>query len=135
MSDAATPRASELADAEAQGRPPGPGSAAAGAARRDPPGPDAEVVIRTRGLRSAFESHVVHDGLDLEVRKGEVFGLVGGSGAGKSVLLNTLIGLKEPDGGDVEQLGRRVTSAVVQALFSIILIDAAFALLYMQLNL
>ncbi len=38
-------------------------------------------------------------------------------------------------GGDVEQLGRRVTSAVVQALFSIILIDAAFALLYMQLNL
>ena len=38
-------------------------------------------------------------------------------------------------GGDVEQLGRRVTTAVVQALFSIILIDAAFALLYMQLNL
>ena len=98
--------ASALADAEAAGRSPARSPAAAAAApRRTPPGPDAEVVIRTRGLRSAFEDHVVHDGLDLEVRKGEVFGLVGGSGAGKSVLLNTLIGLKEPDGGEVEVLG------------------------------
>ncbi len=110
MSDAAT-----LADAEAAGKPPGPGpSAAASAPRRQPPGPDADVVIRTRGLRSQFEDHVVHDGLDLQVRKGEVFGLVGGSGAGKSVLLNTLIGLKEPDGGEVEVLGtdlRRASDA------------------------
>ena len=103
--------ASALADAEAQGRPPGPTSAAATAARRAPPGPDAEVVIRTRGLCSRFDDHVVHDGLDLQVRKGEVFGLVGGSGAGKSVLLNTLIGLKEPDGGEVEVLGTDLRSA------------------------
>ena len=47
----------------------------------------------------------MHEGLDLEVRKGEVLGLVGGSGAGKSVLLNTLIGLREPQGGKVEVLG------------------------------
>ena len=72
---------------------------------REPPGPDAEEVIRVEGLRSEFGDNVVHDGLDLSVRKGEVFGLVGGSGAGKSVLLNTLIGLKEPDAGGVKVLG------------------------------
>jgi len=64
-----------------------------------------EPVIRIRGLVSSFGSEVVHDGLDLEVRKGEVLGLVGGSGAGKSVLLNTLIGLRTPQGGSVEVLG------------------------------
>ncbi len=107
MSDAAA-----LADAEAAGRPPGPSPAAAAASpRRAAPGADAEVVIRVRGLRSQFDDHLVHDGLDLEVRKGEVFGLVGGSGAGKSVLLNTLIGLKEPDGGAVQVLGVDLQSA------------------------
>ena len=61
----------------------------------------AEVVISVKGLVSRFGDNVVHDGLDLEVRRGEIMGLVGGSGAGKSVLLNTLIGLKPPDGGEV----------------------------------
>lgn len=64
-----------------------------------------EPVIRVKGLKSAFGARVVHDGLDLEVRKGEIMGLVGGSGAGKSVLLNTLIGLRAPQGGTVEVLG------------------------------
>ena len=101
MSDAVA-----LADTEAAGRPPGPTPTAALApGRRKPPGEDAEVALRVRGLRSQFRDHVVHDGLDLEVRRGEVFGLVGGSGSGKSVLLNTLIGLKEPDAGEVEVLG------------------------------
>ena len=104
-----------LADAEAAGRPPAPSPAGVAAARRAPPGPDAEVVIRTRGLQSRFGEHVVHDGLDLAVRKGEVYGLVGGSGAGKSVLLNTLIGLKEPDGGEVEVLGTDLRRASDEA--------------------
>jgi phospholipid/cholesterol/gamma-HCH transport system ATP-binding protein len=68
-------------------------------------GADAEVVIEVKGLVSKFGDHVVHDGLDLEVRRGEVFGLVGGSGAGKTVLLNTLIGLRQPDAGEVRVLG------------------------------
>ena len=73
--------------------------------RRSAPGEDADKVIRIKGLVSRFGENVVHDGVDLEVRKGEVLGLVGGSGAGKSVLLNSLIGLREPDGGEVEVLG------------------------------
>ena len=80
-------------------------------ARRVAPGPDAELAIDVKGLVSQFGDHVVHDGLDLQVRKGEVLGLVGGSGAGKSVLLNTLIGLKDPDGGSVEVLGVDVPNA------------------------
>jgi phospholipid/cholesterol/gamma-HCH transport system ATP-binding protein len=73
--------------------------------RRVAPGEDADKVIRIKGLVSRFGDNVVHDGVDLDVRKGEVLGLVGGSGAGKSVLLNSLIGLREPDGGEVEVLG------------------------------
>ncbi|HET7843302.1 MAG TPA: ABC transporter ATP-binding protein [Xanthomonadales bacterium] len=65
-------------------------------------------VIRVRGLRTAFGRQVVHDGLDLDVRRGEVLGVIGGSGAGKSVLLRTIVGLKRPDGGTVELFGRDV---------------------------
>ena len=81
------------------------------AERRTPPGEDAGTAIRVRGLRSSFGDNLVHDGLDLQVRKGEIFGLVGGSGAGKSVLLNTLIGLRRPDAGEVEVLGVDVVRA------------------------
>ncbi len=79
---------------------------AADAAPRSPVGEETgELVIEVRGLVSRFGSHTVHDGLDLSVRKGEILGLVGGSGAGKSVLLNTLIGLRAADAGVVRVLG------------------------------
>ena len=64
--------------------------------------------IEVRGLRSCFGERVIHDNLDLTVKPGEVFGLVGGSGAGKSVLLRTLIGLKDPDGGEVKIFGQNL---------------------------
>jgi phospholipid/cholesterol/gamma-HCH transport system ATP-binding protein len=67
-----------------------------------------DVPVRVTGLRSEFGDHVVHDGLNLEVRKGEILGLVGGSGTGKSVLLNTILGLRRPNGGTVEIFGRDV---------------------------
>jgi phospholipid/cholesterol/gamma-HCH transport system ATP-binding protein len=61
--------------------------------------------IEVRGLVSSFDENVVHDGLDLTVNRGEVLGVVGGSGSGKSVLLRTIIGLKQPDGGEVRLFG------------------------------
>jgi len=64
--------------------------------------------IEVRGLVSRFGDHVVHQGLDLTVQRGEVLGVVGGSGSGKSVLLRTLIGLKAPDGGEVKVFGQDV---------------------------
>ncbi len=67
--------------------------------------------IEVRGLVSKFEDHVIHDGLDLTVKRGEVLGVVGGSGSGKSVLMNTLIGLKIPDGGTVRLFGRDLQRA------------------------
>jgi phospholipid/cholesterol/gamma-HCH transport system ATP-binding protein len=76
--------------------------------RADDKASDAEPVILVTNLVSAFDDNVIHDGLSLEVRKGEIIGLVGGSGAGKSVLLNTLIGLRTPQGGSVEVLGVNV---------------------------
>ncbi len=62
-------------------------------------------VIRVRGLRTQFGAQVVHDGLDLDVRRGEILGVVGGSGTGKSVLMRAILGLRRPDAGSIEVLG------------------------------
>jgi phospholipid/cholesterol/gamma-HCH transport system ATP-binding protein len=62
-------------------------------------------VIRVRSLGNRFGSQVVHDGLDMEVRQNEIFGVVGGSGTGKSVLLRSILGLRHPDAGTVELYG------------------------------
>jgi phospholipid/cholesterol/gamma-HCH transport system ATP-binding protein len=70
--------------------------------------PDFNPVIRVHGLQNRFGTQVVHDGLDMEVRQQEIFGVVGGSGAGKSVLLRSILGLRRPDGGSVELYGRDV---------------------------
>ena len=67
-----------------------------------------EPIIRVRGLVNRFGAETVHDGLDLDVRRGEVLGIVGGSGSGKSVLLRTVVGLNRPAEGEVEVFGRDV---------------------------
>jgi phospholipid/cholesterol/gamma-HCH transport system ATP-binding protein len=64
--------------------------------------------IRVRGVVNKFGETVIHDGLDLDVRRGEVIGVVGASGAGKSVLLRTIVGLNHQAEGSIEVLGRDV---------------------------
>jgi phospholipid/cholesterol/gamma-HCH transport system ATP-binding protein len=72
---------------------------------------ETDIVIRVQGLRNAFGTHVVHEDLDIEVRRGEIIGVVGGSGTGKSVLLRTIAGLQRPTAGSVDVLGVDVLNA------------------------
>ena len=65
-----------------------------------------EFAIRIRGLRNQFGDAVVHDDLDLDVRSGEILGVVGGSGTGKSVLLRSIVGLQIPAEGEIEVYGK-----------------------------
>ena len=67
-----------------------------------------DTVIKIRGLRNSFGEQIIHDDLDLDVRRGEILGVVGGSGTGKSVLMRSIIGLQTPDGGTVEVLGENM---------------------------
>ncbi len=66
-------------------------------------------IISIRGLKNQFGSQVVHENLDLDVRRGEVLGIVGGSGTGKSVLLRTIIGLNKQRQGDIHVFGENLT--------------------------
>jgi phospholipid/cholesterol/gamma-HCH transport system ATP-binding protein len=68
-----------------------------------------DVVISVRNIVNRFGAQTVHDGVSFDVYAGEVFGIVGGSGSGKSVLLRTLLGLRQPDSGTVELEGRDLT--------------------------
>src|SRR5919107_935664 len=69
---------------------------------------DCQPLITVRGLRNAFGDQVIHDGLDLTVCRGEILGVVGGSGTGKSVLLRSIIGLQTPEEGEIEVLGENM---------------------------
>lgn len=66
---------------------------------------DQDVIISVRGLRNRFGEQVIHDNLDLDVHKGEILGVVGGSGTGKSVLMRSIIGLQKPNRGEIEVFG------------------------------
>jgi len=65
-----------------------------------------DAVIRVRGLVNQFGPHTVHRDLDLDLYRGEILGVVGGSGSGKSVLLKSIIGLNRPQSGRIEIFGR-----------------------------
>lgn len=71
-----------------------------------------DVVIRVRGLVNGFGDKVLHDHIDLDVYRGEVLGVVGGSGSGKSVLLRSIIGLIRPKEGTVEVFGQPTTGEI-----------------------
>src|SRR3546814_17749839 len=63
------------------------------------------IAISVRNLRNSFGDQVVHEGLNLDVRKGEILGVVGGSGTGKSVRMRSIIGLQTPDEGEIHVTG------------------------------
>jgi len=67
-----------------------------------------DTVITVRGLRNSFGEQVIHEDLDLDVRRGEILGVVGGSGTGKSVLMRSIIGLQKPDEGEIQVLGENM---------------------------
>ena len=67
--------------------------------------------IEISGLTNRFGAHVVHDDLNLVVRRGEVLGVVGGSGAGKTVLLNSILGLQRPAAGKIRIFGKNLAEA------------------------
>ena len=69
---------------------------------------DAEYAIRIKGLVNQFGDQVIHDDLSLDVRKGEILGVVGGSGTGKSVMMRSIIGLQQPRAGEIEVFGTHV---------------------------
>ena len=65
-----------------------------------------ETLVEVENLLTQFGDNVIHEDLDFTLKRGEIVGLVGGSGTGKSVLLNTILGLKEPEGGTVHFFGQ-----------------------------
>ena len=67
-----------------------------------------ETVITISGLDNSFGEQVIHKGLDLEVQRGEILGVVGGSGTGKSVLMRSIIGLQTPDAGEINVFGENM---------------------------
>ena len=69
-----------------------------------------DLVIEMRKVGTRFGSHVVHDDLDLEVRRGEILAIAGGSGSGKSVLLREMILLQRPSSGTIRLFGNEIGS-------------------------
>ena len=67
-------------------------------------------IIEVKGLRTQFGEQVVHDNLDLTIERGEIMGIVGGSGSGKTVLLHAIIGLLRPQAGTIKILVRDIRS-------------------------
>jgi phospholipid/cholesterol/gamma-HCH transport system ATP-binding protein len=74
------------------------------------PAREDDIVIRIRGLVNEIDGMVLHDHIDLDVRRGQILALVGGSGSGKSVLLRSIIGLNKPKAGHIEIFGADVSS-------------------------
>jgi phospholipid/cholesterol/gamma-HCH transport system ATP-binding protein len=70
-----------------------------------------DVLVEVRGLRNQFGAQVVHQDLDLDIRRGEVLGVVGGSGTGKSVLLRSIVGLLRPAAGSIRVFGESLLDA------------------------
>jgi phospholipid/cholesterol/gamma-HCH transport system ATP-binding protein len=80
-----------------------------------PAAADETPIIQVRGLTNRFGEQTVHEDLDLDVRRGEILGVVGGSGTGKSVLMRSILGLRIPNEGRISVLGADARSDDAQA--------------------
>jgi phospholipid/cholesterol/gamma-HCH transport system ATP-binding protein len=80
---------------------------------------DAAPIISVRAVTNQFGRQIVHDAVDLDVYPGEVLGIVGGSGSGKSVLLRTMLGLQRPSSGEVKVEGKDITRMTEAELLSV----------------
>jgi len=93
--------------------------------------PSEAMAIRIRGLKNQFGDQLIHDNLDLDVKRGEILGVVGGSGTGKSVLLRTIIGLNNGRQGRIDVLGEHVAALspgerhLVEARWGVLFQDGA----------
>jgi phospholipid/cholesterol/gamma-HCH transport system ATP-binding protein len=72
--------------------------------------------VEVQGLRKSFGAHVVLDGIDLRVARGETLAVLGRSGTGKSVLLKLLVGLEPPDSGSIRMLGQEIAGLAMDEL-------------------
>lgn len=88
-----------------------------------------EAVIEVRDLSNRFGSQVVHEGLQLDLYRGEVLGVVGGSGTGKSVLLRSIVGLREPSAGNIHVFGKELLSLDAEARSAV---ERRFGVLYQR---
>ncbi len=87
------------------------------------------VGVRVRGLRKSFDGQEVLHGLDFDVRPGDVFVIMGPSGSGKTVLLKHLIGLEEPDAGEILIEGQSIQSPEVMSQYRMAMVFQSSALL------
>ncbi len=87
------------------------------------------VGVQVRGLRKSFNGVPVLKGIDFEVKPGEIFVLMGPSGSGKSVLLKHLIGLEEPDAGEILIEGQSIQSPEVMERYRLAMVFQSGALL------
>jgi len=94
-----------------------------------PPTNQSGVGLTVRGLRKSFNGQEVLKGLDFEVRAGETFVIMGPSGSGKTVLLKHLIGLEEPDEGEILLDGQPIQSPEVLANYRMAMVFQSGALL------
>jgi phospholipid/cholesterol/gamma-HCH transport system ATP-binding protein len=89
------------------------------------------VVISLRGITSSFGATIIHENLDLDIRRGEILGVIGGSGTGKSVLLRTILGLNRQKKGSVTILGADMAriaereKAAIRRLWGVLFQDGA----------
>lgn len=76
-------------------------------------------LLEVQGVVNRFGAQIVHQGIDMQVYEGEVFGIIGGSGSGKSVLLRTILGLRKPNAGSVRFLGREIAGMSAPELYAL----------------